>query len=143
MSAPCPDCGLHDEGTLTCRERLNSLLFIEAEVPGAARGLPHFYAVACFNVQHQRTMKLTDAAVQQAVTSLDDALAGRVTIQDLLRRGRHLSRAGTLTAVPGTGTLFAPERWSMRITDALGATPATYVDIVTAWARQVVADAVD
>ena len=48
----CPECGASlDEGR-DCRDYFHDLLGLEAEVPGGPGPLPHFFAVASYNLQH-------------------------------------------------------------------------------------------
>ncbi|MGE5550144.1 MAG: DUF5946 family protein [Bacteroidota bacterium] len=140
----CPECGapLPDGGS--CRGYFHELLLLEAEVPGAPGAMPHFFAVASYNLQHPS--QFTPAILTRLRASLDDALAGRASIRDLRRRARYqadgparvLRRPGDVAAGEEQPGLWNwPTRWPMTVADVCRVSPALYIERVRQWAAAV------
>ena len=52
MPETCPECGATVPDGGSCRDHFHALLLLEAEIPGVAGSILHFYAVAAYGLQH-------------------------------------------------------------------------------------------
>lgn len=138
----CPECGAPVPEQGTCRDNLHALLFIEAEVPGAAGDVAHFFAVASYVLQHPRTMGLTREALEGVRGQLAAVVAGESTLPEVRTTVRSLAAdAGRVTR---RGDETAPQwpvtSWTQTIADVLEGGPDQYRDRVAQWARSVSTD---
>ena len=141
----CVECGATLPASDECVALLHELLVLEAQVDGAAGGVPHFLAVATYNLQHPSTfMPAALAGLRRAVA---DVLAGRATIADVRRRAgagargaaRVRRRAGDPSRGAEQGAIAKwPTRWPTTVLDVCRLAPEQYVDHVTAWARHTI-----
>jgi hypothetical protein len=146
MRSSCPECGAQLGDAEDCAALFHALLALEARVPGAAGALPHFFAVASYNLQHPSTF--THAALAGLRDTLGDVLAGRATLEDARRRARA-GEAGAMRVRrrPGgadsetqrRGRFAWPARWPITVADVCRAEPAEYPARVREWARATVA----
>jgi hypothetical protein len=142
----CPECGAPLAPGTACREHLHELLLLEARVPGAPGALPHFLAVASYNLQHPSTF--VPDALEGLRRTVADVLAGRATLDDARRRARAGAR-GSARVHRHTGEQPAendrrlldawPTRWPITVADVRAADPSEYAQSVRAWAASVVA----
>ncbi len=114
---------------------------LEAEVPGGPGGLPHFYAVGTYQLQHPTSLR-AEAAIQLWAT-VEEALAGKVQIPDILARMRRRF-GGATTVRPKDGetsdTLGTwPQSWQMTVADICATDPRYYIEMVERWASTTVA----
>ena len=129
----------------SCRDHFHALLLLEAEIPGVAGSILHFYAVAAYGLQHPDRMKYTAEAFAGLHATLAAALDG-LPIDRLRRRmQRDAERAGRVTRRAGDPEVsWRRGGWSMTIADVCTAenfgtydTYEEYADRVTASARSV------
>ena len=141
MAEPCPECGAATPEGGSCRDHFHALLLLESEIPGGPGGLPHFYAVASYGLQHPDSMNYTVDALVGLHASLADVLDGRATLDELRRRTRRavggakrITRRGGDAVVP-----WRRGRWPMTVTDVLTVGPDAdaYAERVSRWARSV------
>jgi hypothetical protein len=117
---------------------------LEAEIPGVAGSILHFFAVAAYGLQHPDSMDYSADALSGLAASLADLLDGRLTLDDLKRRTRHAAD-GPTRVTRRAGDEAVPWRrggWPMTIAqvctaDTFGAydTYEAYAERVVAWAR--------
>lgn len=141
MTAMCPECGAMLSEGATCRVHFDDLLGLEWRIPGGPGELAHFYAVATYNLQHPRGMNLTVEALAGLRTAVRDALAGRVTMDELRRRARrgHQGAARVTRRAGDAEVRWKVTTWPMTVADMLTieADAATYAEHVSRWARSV------
>jgi hypothetical protein len=142
----CPECGAPLATGATCREHLHELLLLEARVPGAPGALPHFLAVASYNLQHP-SMFVPETLVGLRRT-VADVLAGRATLDDARRRARAGARGNARvhrrTGHPSTERERRlidawPTRWPLTVADVCAGGASEYDARVRSWAASVVA----
>lgn len=135
----CPECGATPALGASCRDLFHALLLLEAEVSGAPGGLPHFYAVASYNLQHPISGGLHREALRGLRSAVADALEGRASIEDLRRRARAgAKRLGRVTRRAGDDVPASfPGDWAVTITEILAGGVEGYAGRVEAWARSV------
>jgi hypothetical protein len=122
----------------TCRDNFHALLAIEAQVPDAAGALPHFYAVACYVIQHPESMGYTAGALADLRAGLGEALDGRVEIPQLRAHAQQTASAGSIMRKPGDAVVRWPvERWPMTVADVCAGGADGYAERVAAWARSI------
>src|SRR5512133_1872802 len=133
----CPECGAPVAPGKTCQDNFHALLFLEAEVPGAAGDVAHFFAVATYNLQHPDRMRLTGEALGALAESVREMLEGTIDIAKLRARTnasvngtQRVTRRGDDPIVSRGGVA-----WTMRVTDVIAAGPDSYRTSVVAWAR--------
>ena len=139
MPDRCPECeALLPKGG-ACRDLFHELLVLEAQVPGTAGALTHFYTVACYALQHPDSFRYTQEALVGLHQALCDALDDQITLEELRRRARAgAARAGRVTRRPGDPTpVWRRGGWSMRVVDVLSVAPEQYPDTVRRWARSI------
>jgi Family of unknown function (DUF5946) len=145
MSETCPECGARVPDGGSCRDHFHALLLLEAEIPGVAGSLLHFYAVAACGLQHPDGMSDTAEALAGLHATLAEALDGR-PIEKLRRRMRHdAERAGRVTRREGDPEVpWRRGGWPTTIADVCTAETfgaydslEEYAGRVTAWARSV------
>jgi len=137
-SSACPECGalLPDGGS--CRDNFYALLALESQVAGAAGGLPHFYAIACYGIQHPDTMGYTVEAWEGLRTSVAAALAG-ATVAQLRERARAGSKSARVVRHDGDPVpTTSIDRWEYTVADVLGGGVEGYAEHVETWARSIV-----
>lgn len=136
----CPECGAPVDVGGSCRDAFHALLALEATVPGAPGGLPHFYAVACYGIQHPDSMGFVASTVLGLRESVALAVSGSDDLGFLRGRARVMSaQAGRITR---RGQEPAPvwkvERWPVTVADVLAGGAERYAESVEAWARSIV-----
>jgi hypothetical protein len=144
-AARCAECGAELPESGACIALFHELLALEAQVTDAPGGVPHFLAVATYNLQHPSTFTLPAlAGLRRAVA---DVLHGRATIAEVRRRAS--AGAGGATRVKRHSE-DAPDRaehasrkgwpthWPSTVADVCRLAPEQYIDHVTAWARDTV-----
>jgi hypothetical protein len=145
MSEACPECGAIVPDGGSCRDHFHALLLLEAEVPGVAGSILHFYAVVAYGLQHPDRMKYTAEAFAGLHATLAAALDG-LPIDKLRRRiHREAERAFRVTRRPGDPEVaWRRGGWPTTIADVCTAatfgvydTYEEYGERVTAWARSV------
>ena len=138
----CAECGATLPESGDCIALLHELLALEAQVAGAPGGVPHFLAVATYNLQHPSTF--TPAALIGLRRAVADVLDGRATIADVRRRAEAgASGAARVKRREGespsdadrAATAAWPTRWPTTVRDICRLAPEQYVDHVTRWAR--------
>jgi hypothetical protein len=138
----CPECSAPlDEGR-TCRDYFHDLLGLESQVPGGAGLLPHFFAVASYNLQHPSSF--VPEVLGGLRGAVADALAGRATVDEIRRRAsaatdgpsrvtRRPDDAGQSAAAPDGW----PTYWPLTVRDACAVPAGEYAGHVRAWAASV------
>jgi hypothetical protein len=146
MPDVCPECGAPVPDGGTCRDHFHALLLLEGEIPGVAGSALHFYAVACYALQHPDGMNYTAEALAGLRDALADSLDGRATMNDILRRNRRdTDGPRRITRRPGDPPVtWRRGPWPMTVADVCTAetfgsydTYDAYADRVTRWARSV------
>lgn len=137
--AHCPECGAPVAAGSTCHDNFHALLALEATVPGAQGGLPHFYAVASYGLQHPDSMGFLASTLSGLRDSVAAALAGE-PVEGLRRRATDgAARLGRVTRREGEpAPRWDVERWPTTVADVLAAGADSYADSVEAWARSIV-----
>jgi hypothetical protein len=140
--ASCPECGAPlDEGR-TCRDYFHDLLGLESQVPGGAGVLPHFLAVASYNLQHPS--QFVPEMLGGLRSAVADALAGTATVEEIRRRAgtaaegatrvtRRPDESGQAAAAPGGW----PTYWPLTVRDSCAVRVDEYAGSVRAWAASV------
>jgi hypothetical protein len=121
---------------MCCQDHFHALLVLEGGFPGVAGSLLHFYAVACYNLQHPDSVGLTADALAGLRRNLGDALDGAASVAELRRRARAASDDPTrVLRRPGEPPVdWYRGSWPVNVTDVLTATAATYPALVETWA---------
>jgi hypothetical protein len=112
---------------------------LEGEIPEVAGSILHFYAVACYNLQHPDSVSLTAEALAGLRRNLADALDGKALVMELRRRTR-LATDGPRRVRRRSGEApvdWYRGLWPVNVTDILTATAATYPELVEAWAHSI------
>ena len=146
MSAgQCAECGAMLPESGACVTLLHELLALEARVDGAAGGVPHFLAVATYNLQHPSTF--TENALAGLRRAVEDVLHGRATIAEVRRRAGAGAR-GTArvkrrdgerpTDADRASSAAWPTHWPTTVLDVCRLAPEQYVDHVTRWATDTI-----
>jgi len=138
-SRRCDECGAPLAEVAACREHFHALLALEARIPGMAGALPHFHAVASYQLQHPRGMGLTVAAYAGLLRVVADSVSGRTTLAEIRRRVRREADGATPVRrrdgepVPGGATT----EWPVTVADVLAVEPvaSAYAEAVGRWAR--------
>jgi hypothetical protein len=141
MARFCPECSAPIPEGGSCRENLHELLFIEAQIPGGPGARPHFYAVACYGLQHPDSMNYTAETLVNLHTALADALDGRAGASDLRRRASRATEGSRRITRRAGEPEVAWKRgaWPMNIADVITveAVADAYATRVLQWARSV------
>lgn len=137
----CDECGAPVSEGSTCRDNFHALLLLEADVPGAAGGVPHFYAVACYSLQHPRGMNLTPEAHEGLRAAVADVLNGRATLDDIRCRVRRAANGPQRVTRRNDDAAVTPSRRArkMTVTDVCAGGVEGYHERVERWARSIVA----
>jgi hypothetical protein len=147
MSAVCDECGAPLDVGGVCRELFHELLALEAAVPGGPGELPHFLAVATYNLQHPSGF--APAALRGLHRTVTDVLERRATLDDARRRaragaaGRQRVRRHPDEEVPAADAAMLgswPRRWPMTVRDVCRASPERYEPLVREWASVTVVE---
>jgi len=120
----------------SCRDHFETLFRLGSQVPGALDGLPQFYAVTAFTLQHPDEFCTPSRLLAELRASVADALAGRATRESIDLR---LARAGA-QAGRGSGKATARRRvtkWPMTIVDVCAGGVEGYTERVQRWAQSV------
>ena len=143
MSVPrCTECGATLTESGGCLALFHELLALEAQVGGAPGNVPHFLAVATYNLQHPSTF--TSQALAGLRRAVSDVLDGRATIADVRRRAtasvggaaRVKRHAGEESVDAARSSRIAwPTQWPMTVLAVSRVAPEQYVEHVTRWAR--------
>jgi hypothetical protein len=137
----CPECGAPTLEGGSCRDNFDALLLLESRIPGGPGGLAHFYAVACYSLQHPDSMNYTADALAGLRAGLADVLDGKLTLAELRRRTRRaLDGAARVTRRSGDAEVpWRRGRWPMTVGDVLTveADTTAYAERVASWARSV------
>ena len=137
----CAECGATLPESGDCIVLLHELLALEAQLTGAPGGVPHFLAVATYNLQHPSTF--TPAALTGLRRAVADVLGGRGTLADVRRRAgagargptRVRRRTGDSSSEADRASMAMwPGQWSTTVLDVCRLAPEQYVDHVTRWA---------
>jgi uncharacterized protein DUF5946 len=115
----CTECGATLPESGDCLVLLHEMLALEAQVAGAPGVVPHFLAVATYNLQHPSTF--APAALTGLRRAVADVLDGRATIADVRRRAAAW-----------------PTHWPTTVLDICRLAPELYVEHVTRWARNTI-----
>ncbi len=138
MSELCPECGASVAEGESCRDNFHALLALEAQVPEAAGALPHFYAVACYALQHPEGMGYTERALADLRVGVGEALDGRAGIAQLRERARRVASGGRVMRKPGDEVpRWRVERWPMTVADVCAGGVEGYAERVAEWARSI------
>lgn len=139
MLETCAECGAPFLNGGSCQDKFHSLLLLEGRVPGAPGSIVHFYAVACYVLQHPDSMNNTADALHGLKASLGDALAGRVTVDDLRRRARYAAEGATRIRRRDEDPPATWRRggWPLTVADVCTVSPEEYVEAVTRWAHSI------
>ena len=141
----CAECGAELPESGECIVLFHELLALEGQVAGAPGGVPHFLAVATYNLQHPSTF--TPAALAGLRGTVADVLRGRATIEEVRRRAsagargaaRVKRRADEPLAEAEHASLAGwPTHWPTTVLDVCRLAPEQYVDHVTRWARDTI-----
>ena len=141
----CAECGVELPESQECVALFHELLVLEGRVPGAPGRVPHFLAVATYNLQHPSTF--TTAALEGLRRAVTDVLDGRATIADVRRRvtqdaggaTRVKRGAGDMRTEAGRTSMAAwPTQWPSTVLDVCRLEPEQYIERVTRWARDTV-----
>jgi len=144
VALACNDCGAELAEGKSCEDYFHELLAVESQVPGSAGELPHFFAVASYNLQHPSAFM--PAALAGLRRSLADILAGRAKLDDARKRASHEAEGSTrvlrrdgVDLSPQDDALLAtwPRQWPMTVRDVCGVSPEQYVERVRLWAMSV------
>jgi hypothetical protein len=145
MFETCPECGATVPDGGSCRDHFHVLLLLEAEIPGVAGSVLHFYAVAAYGLQHPDSMNYTTEALAGLRATLAAALDGRPIDRLRRRMRRDAEGAGRVTRRAGDPEVsWRRGSWPLTIADVC--TAQTFGDYdtfdeygarVTAWARSV------
>jgi hypothetical protein len=141
MAGLCPECGAPVPAGGSCRDHFHALLLLEWQIPGGPGALPHFYAVACYGLQHPDSMNYTAAALAGLRASVADVLDGRTTLDALRHRTREAVN-GPARVTRRRGEVSVPwhrGRWPMTVADVLTVAPeaSAYAERVRHWAQSV------
>ncbi len=146
MTDTCPECGAPIPEGGSCRDHFHALLLLEGEIPGVPGSLLHFYAVACYGLQHPDSMNHTAKALDSLRKAVADALDGRATLRDLRNRARRASDGPTrVTRRPSDPPVpWHRGPWPRTVADVCTAdtfgaydTYDEYADRITRWARSI------
>jgi RimJ/RimL family protein N-acetyltransferase len=142
VPAACTECGAPVPDGDTCHDNFHALLALETGVVGGPGGLAHFYAVASYQLQHPRSMKLTVEALAGLRSAVADALDGTAGIPALRARARDGAKAaGRVTRREGDPVPAWPvTRWSFTVADVLAGGEDDYAARVERWAGSVLRD---
>lgn len=137
MDNICPECRAPLPEGSACIDHFHALLVLEGSFPGVPGSILHFYAVACYNLQHPDSVGLTGEALEALRRNLADALDGKASVTELRRRARLATDGPTrVRRRPGDPSVeWYHGPWPMNVTHMLSATNATYPELVVAWAR--------
>jgi hypothetical protein len=138
MSERCLECGapLPDSGD--CRDHFHTLLYLESEIPETAGSILHFYAVACYVLQHPDSFNYTADTLAGLRANLADALDGRATVAELRRRACQADGPMRITRRPGDDEVpWHRSHWPVTVVDVCFVEPEHYVEQLLRWAHSV------
>jgi hypothetical protein len=120
-------------------ELFHALLLLESQLPGGPGEVPHFYAVACYGVQHPRSMGYTIDTVRGLRDELARVTHDETQLSDVRRRVRfQASMAGRVTRRSGDAVPTWPVAdWPITVVDVLAHGVDGYEEWVGRWASSV------
>ena len=132
----CPECGAPDQAGLTCREQWEALLGLEFS---DARTWPaHFLTVACYQLQHPQTFRLTEAAREQLWRALENVVEQGQPVDEARRDVQHAFDGATRVRAKGQAPI--PRiAWNYTVADVYPLKPMAHVERVWAWALSLLA----
>lgn len=139
MRSYCLECGAPIPEGGACRDNFHALLALEAEVPGAAGSIVHFFTVATYNLQHPVSMGFTVAALHGLREAHARALDGTGSVKQL----RAVVKAGAAAAGRVTRRTGEPVPdwptggWSMTCRDVIEGGVAAFPERIREWAKSV------
>lgn len=135
----CAECGAPLLNGESCQDKFHSLLLLEGRVPDAPGSIVHFYTVDCYVLQHPDSMNYTADALHGIKASLGDALAGRVTVDDLRRRARYAAEGATRIRRREEDPPATWRRgcWPLTVADVVTVLPDEYGEAVLRWAQSI------
>ena len=134
----CPECGAPLPESGTCQENFHALLYLEAAVPGAPGGLLHFYAVACYGLQHPDSFGYNQAALEGVHNCMVELVDGKTTLDQVRRATRQAVNGSTrVRRRDGETVQWRYGAWSMHVGEVLEGGMEGYAERVTAWARAI------
>ena len=140
MTRRCAECGAPLDDGRACRDYFEEMLTLEARVPDAPGALPHFLAVASYNLQHPSSF--TVEAIEGLRMSVADVLAGHATLADVRRRaarGAGGTKRVRRRADEGPSTGLWRREWPMTVRDVCRVGPDQYAERVREWAVSIIA----
>ena len=142
LTALCPECGAPVPAGGSCRHNFHELLALESEVTGGPGRMAHFYAVASYQLQHPRSMRLTVESLAGLRSAVAEGLDGRARIPELRAKARDGARsAGRITRREGDRVPEWPvARWSVNVADVLSGGADDYAGRVERWAAATLRD---
>lgn len=133
----CDECGAQPRDGMACRQQWDELLALEFTDPRA--GSVHFLTVACYQLQHPASFRLTAEARRWLEDALRDVVMHgqpAMAVRDTLQRAYDGHRR-----VRDTATAPAPRvRWSATVADVGVGDPERHAARVRAWAVSVLSD---
>lgn len=113
----CPECGAAWTATRTCRDCFDALLAYENEHPPAF-GAVHHLTVASYFLQHPTGYASATLEIWRELIA--DAMAGRATPRELLRRAGRRFAGATRVRDPGAGVPAGwPRTWPITVDGVL------------------------
>jgi hypothetical protein len=123
-------------------EYFYELLALESRIPGGPGAFAHFYAVACYHLQHPSIM--LPHVLYALRRSMTDAVEGRATIKELRERARSKTDGPTrVIRRPGDNSPtidpWWPTEWPLTVLDVcrVDADQGVYAERTKAWAQSV------
>jgi hypothetical protein len=138
MAESCPECGAPVPEGGTCRDSFHALLELEWQIPGGPGALGHFFAVACYGLQHPDSMGYTADALAGLHASVASVLDGDSTPEGVRRRTRKAVNGAVRVTRRAGDPVPAWRRgsWPMTVADVLTveAEQNAYGERVRRWA---------
>lgn len=138
VPAVCAECGAALPESGTCLDLFHALLALEWQIPGGPSRRAHFLAVASYALQHPNGMGYTREALLALRTNVADVVAGRATIDDILRRTRQQVNGSQRVIRREEAALrWTVDHWAVTASDVLGGGTEEYVEWTERWAQSV------
>ncbi len=100
MPEHCPECGAPVPEGGCCRDLFHALLLLEAEIPGVAGSILHFYAVATYGLQLSGRHELYGRSPRRPPFATRRLLDGSMTVAELRHRGRRVTNGPARAHAP-------------------------------------------